>query len=363
MGNSRLYGLGVLRIISMFGIIGLHILNAGGAFARDSLTSVYGLSVSVLYILCAASVNTFAMLTGYLYVDKPNVKYKNVLKLVFTVLFYSVIITALLMAFKPGAFGSILNIITSLIPPLAGKYWYITCYVLLFVLIPFINKLINSLTHGQFKLLIVLLVILTSVLPTFLLTDFFKLEQGYSSAWLIVCYFIGAYIKRSKQRLSTRTVLVLYLLCVITVIGVSVASWLVLKKFSVYNTLVEYTSPFIVLISVFSIYLFSKIQIKNKFLTKAIDSLSGSAFDAYILHGHPMIFVCFINDNFAIIRNLEFFKAISVILLSILAIYLMCWAVSQLKSLILKITRIDFLLDKFGYKIDCLLEKISNTHV
>ncbi len=363
MNNNRLYGLSILRIISMLGIIGLHILNAGGAFGRENLISMVELPISIFYILCAASVNTFAMLTGYLYVDKPNIKYKNILKLIFTVLFYSAIITILFIIFKREAFNSIVDIIKSFVPPLVGKYWYITCYVLLFVLIPFINKLIDSLTTYQFKLLLIILLIFTSVLPTFLLTDFFKLNDGYSTAWLIVCYLIGAYIKRSKSKFSTTTILLLYLLCVIVTISISIVSWFILKSFSIYNILVAYTSPVIVLISILSILLFSNINFKNTILIKIIDSLSNCAFDTYIIHSHLLMFAWFINDNFAFIKNLDFFMVVPAILISIIAIYMICWIISYLKLFIFKVTRLDFIFDKLGHSFDVLLETFSTKKV
>ena len=360
MSKNKIYGLNFLRIISMLGIIGLHILNNGGAFPKENLLSLYEFPISIIYILCATSVNTFAMLTGYLYVDKINVKYKNILKLLFTVLFYSAIITILFLIFKRDVFYSIFDIIKSLIPPLADKYWYITCYVLLFVIIPFINKLINSLTISQFKLLLILLILFTSVLPTFLLTDFFRLDYGYSTAWLIVCYFIGAYIKRSNQKVSSRIICLLYILCVIVIMGISIVGLLFMKSSSVYNVLVAYTSPFIVILSVFLILLFSNVQFKNMFLIKLIDSLSGSAFDVYIIHSHLLIFEWILKGNFVFIKDLPFLVAIPAIIFSIIAIYGVCWGISNLKALVFKFVRIDFVFDELGYKVDCWLDKMGN---
>jgi len=359
MNSRRLHGLSVLRIISMLGIVGLHVLNAGGAFARENLTSLTELPLSVLYIFCAASVNTFAMLTGYLYADKPNVKYKNIVRLIFTVLFYSAAITALFAVFRREVFDSVKDVIKYLLPPLAGRFWYITCYVLLFVLIPFLNKLIDSLSLRSFRLLVILSLIFTSVLPTFLLTDFFGLSRGYCTAWLIVCYLVGAYIKRSKHDVSVRFLLMLYALCAVAVTVLSVAAWVILRSFSIYKFLVAYVSPFIVLISGVSILLFAKLDIKNTALTKVIDSLSGGSFDVYIIHSHILVFDFIITGGFAFIRDMSPVLAVPAVLISMVAVYLICWAISYLKILIFKIARIDFMADKFGNGIDTLLEKLS----
>lgn len=354
MNKDKLYGLSILRIVSMFGIVGLHILNIGGAFPRENLLSVNELPASLFYVFCAASVNTFAMLTGYLYADKLTVKHKNILKLIFTVLVYSTIITMFFMAFKRDVFDSLLDIIKSLIPPLANRFWYITCYVLLFVLIPFINKMINSLTANHFKALVILLIIFTSLIPTFLLRDFFSLKKGYSTAWLIVCYLIGAYIKRNKPKVTIPTLSLVYLLCLSAIMVFAIIGKCIFNSFLVYNILVEYTSPFILIISINSILLFSKIQINNVILTNIIDSFSNSAFDVYIIHSHILIYDFLIQENFIFVRNLHPVLIIPTILGSIIGIYIICWLASQLKLLFFKIIGADALFDKVGQKIDDL---------
>ncbi len=357
LNKEKLHGLSILRMLSMFGIIALHVMNVGGAFDKTSLMSVYQLPVSILYILCSSSVNIFAMLTGYLYVDKPAVKYKNILKLIFIVLVYSVCITAFFLIFKPAVFNSSMDILKALFPPLDGKLWYITCYVLLFVLIPFLNKLINVLSIAQFKILLILLVIFTSVLPTFLLTDFFRLSEGYSTAWLVVCYLIGAYIKHRNIKTSARKLSVIYLLCVTAIMLSTAIVWFAFKKLAVYMFLTRYISPFMVIMSVISIMLFSRINVKNKGLIKVITSLSNSSFDAYILHSHILIYDFIITGNFVFVKNLHPVLIIPAILGSIIGIYVISWFICQIRSFGFKIARVDKAFDYLGSKIDSILSK------
>ena len=357
MNNVRLHGLSILRIISMFGIIGLHVMNAGCAFDKTTLMTLSQLPISIFYILCSSSVNIFAMLSGYLYVDKHTVKYKNILKLIFIVFFYSVSITIFFWIFKRDVFSSPLDIIKAICPPLAGDLWYVTCYVLLFVLIPFINKLINSLTINQFKILIILLMLFTSVLPVFLLEDFFYLNQGYSTAWLIVCYLTGAYIKRLNKKTSVFKLSLICLLCVCAVMLFAAVVWIVFGKIDVYNFLTLYISPFMVIISIVSIMIFAKFKLKNRVIIKIITSLSNSSFDAYILHCHALIFGMLISNNFVFIRNLHPVFKLPTILVSIIAIYLISWLISQIRSFGFKITRIDKVFDKLGTRLDSLLNK------
>ncbi len=363
MTQKTLHGLNIARIFSMLGIIGLHLLNFGGAFNRNAFLSAHGIQMSSVYIIFMCSVNVFAMLTGYLYVDKPNVKYKNILKLLLTVVFYSVIITVAFLIFKRQVLYSTLNIIKSAVPLLFNKYWYVSCYTLLFVFIPFINKLINSLSAKQFRLLITLLIAVTSVLPTVLCRDFFGLGRGYTAAWLIICYILGAFIKRECTNISAKISAFGLLACFIIVMGVSLVGFVVLDNIRVYNILVQYTSPFILLMSVLFVILASKLQLKEGFITKVISALSSTAFDAYILHYHSLILAFFISGKFLFINNTTAALSIPIVLGSMIAIYLICWIISQVKVFIFKFTRIDTLMDKLGDWIDCLLKKNSEEQI
>lgn len=38
--------------------------------------------------------------------------------------------------------------------------------------------------------------VIFSVIPSIIANDIFGIEYGYSVSWLIVCYFIGAYIRK-----------------------------------------------------------------------------------------------------------------------------------------------------------------------
>jgi len=56
MPQKRLYGLDLLRILSMLGIIGLHLLNGGGLMAAASAREDSELTARVLMIICSCSV-------------------------------------------------------------------------------------------------------------------------------------------------------------------------------------------------------------------------------------------------------------------------------------------------------------------
>lgn len=347
MEKRRNQGINILRILSMLGIIGLHILNAGGAMLRGGETATSA-ALHLSYIFCICSVDVFAMITGYLYCGRESVRYENILNLLATVLFYCVTITLAFLALPGKYFENPNNMKFSLFPMLVGRYWYITCYVLVFVLIPYLNILINRLSRNQFRNLVLILVFLTSALTTCFDEDFFRMQDGYSSAWLIVCYFIGAYIKRECQNVSAKK-------CIWIILGITAAVFLVAKggrNGDNFLRMTQYTSLSVVVMSAMFVMLFSaKPQL---FIGGAgvWNTLGRASFDVYILHAHIMIFNYIITDHFLFLQEISAVKAILLFCLILTGIYLLGWILYCVRTALFRAFHLNVLLASCGAKID-----------
>lgn len=151
--------------------------------------------IRFVYITSLVSVNVFGIITGWLNCDKKYYKWNRIIELLLTVLFWCVVITALLFPILHNRL-TLNDFIIVLFSALKGRYWYITSYVFIFFLMPYLNRIVTSLDRNEFKKMLIILLILLSLLPTFFKTDFFKSNGGMSPLWLMVCYFIGAYIKK-----------------------------------------------------------------------------------------------------------------------------------------------------------------------
>ena len=79
MEVKRNNGLDICRVLSMCGIIGLHVMNAGGVIANTDFLSVQGILMRGLIVLFYPVVNIFGMMTGWLYISKKEVKNKNLI--------------------------------------------------------------------------------------------------------------------------------------------------------------------------------------------------------------------------------------------------------------------------------------------
>ena len=347
--SARNYSLDLLRIISMLGIIGLHMMNAGGMLsAAKELNYVMAKGIATL-MYC--SVNIFAMLTGYLYVSKVKITSVSVVKLLIVVFFYCVVITAsFFIGFNEIFVSDKQLIIFSLFPMLAGRYWYITAYILMFFMIPYINVLLKTISKETFRKMLGILFVLLSVVTTFGLRDYFKVNNGYSPFWLIFCYLTGAYIKLHGvfKDFSQLKKIILLMINVFLILLVEVIFVKLIKHPVSFH---EYTSPFSYINAIIILEIFLEIKL-NKVAKKIVLSLSASSFGVYIVHSHILIY-----DN-VISGNLKWFGDVSPVLWLIyfvlinIGIYLFCHICELIRGFIFKLLHVEKFANNIGDKLD-----------
>ena len=84
-----------------------------------------------------------------------------------------------------------------LFPTLNNEYWFITTYVGLYILSPFLNWALRQINRRQHLLLLMVLILLFSVWPALsFLSSGLNIGGMFSVGWFIVLYCIGAYIRK-----------------------------------------------------------------------------------------------------------------------------------------------------------------------
>ena len=88
------------------------------------------------------------------------------------------------------------NIKLCLFPVTFGEYWFVTCYLLLFILSPFLNILVKNLKKEDYKKLLMILTIVFVFLKFFIPETFtFDKTSGYGIIWFIILYLFSGYIR------------------------------------------------------------------------------------------------------------------------------------------------------------------------
>ena len=183
----------LLRIIAMFEIVIWHIIIHGKVI--DTANPALSFILRIILFICITHVNSFAMISGYFQYDK-KFKPKKIILLILTLFFYNFIIN--LIFFKMGITSiGLFDLFMRMSPLASNNYWFLTSYIILYLISPFINRLINSLNKKEHLFLIFTLSFIYFLLPI-LSIGYFNTPNGYTPIQLLIFYIIGSYVNKYK---------------------------------------------------------------------------------------------------------------------------------------------------------------------
>jgi hypothetical protein len=203
--------------------------------------------------------------------------------------------------------------------------YFVTLFVVLYILSPYINLCINKLSEKGMMRFVFILFLVFSIYPSFIdvleeilghqikgISPIGRLgsQNGYNIVNFVMVYCIGASLNSNKiQKLvDKRKYLPVF------AILLSTASIFVWNQFS--HSAVNYHNPFVILLAVSMVLAFMQIH----FTSKVINELAKAAFTAFLLHVHISHYIHI--DYFSKQSPLVF---VLFILSSITAIYLVSW--------------------------------------
>lgn len=195
MVMKRRSGIELLRIVLMLMVIGLHYFNTsmGGALEYTNEGTFNWYLIRFIESMFIIAVDCFIIINGYFMVSKKSVNLRKIIKLFLELSLYNMIIYLLCLTLGVEKF-QITTFIKALFPLLINNYWFFKYYIVLFLLIPFINILLNNMDKETYKkLLVVILLVFSlwdSIIPNKIIVD-----SGYGIVNFIVLYIIGGYLK------------------------------------------------------------------------------------------------------------------------------------------------------------------------
>lgn len=232
----------LLRIISIFLIIIFHCVFKSG-FEFEPGFSINKLLVKIFYMFGELGVNLFILIFGYFMVNS-RFKCKKLIRLLLEVQFYywtTVFIACKLDGFKLTGWK---NIFLSFFPVIMNYYWFITAYIIVYIMSTYFNILIRAMDKRTYQKLLLTILGLYCVLPTifgFFLGTTETILYYNRMIWMVVVYFLGAYIQkygflliRTKKEAATMTILSFIILII---------SILIINQFSDFFAMLGINEP------------------------------------------------------------------------------------------------------------------------
>ena len=281
----------IMRILSMFFVVLYHVLVHGRIL--EHATGTVKVLLIILESIILVHINSFILITGY-FQCKSKMKLGKVLSINNQTWFYKVIIMFILVFAGLISMPDSITTFQTIFPVDYGSYWYIGCYLILYLISPILNKVIDNSNKEELSKIILILFFIISILSTFSKDLFFNTQTGRSLGTFILLYFIGAYIRNypindsyfmkpftnSSKRLIY---FCLFFFCVL----LSFFSWQTYSHFksladitryigSIFGYFhISYASPIIIIQSVCYFLYFGTFKITNNFINKIAKYMLG----------------------------------------------------------------------------------------
>ena len=185
----------VMRTIAMFFVVVYHCLTHGiggeYGFSTSQVVSLSNLLFSdLMLVFCSIAVNLYVMISGYFLVDL-NFKLSRIIRTWTCTVFYSCLITLLFVVLHVIPFDFV-TIGKSFFPLSSDAYWFVTQFVGLLILSPFLAMMVRRLSCRQYAILLIGgAFVCLSIIPDFPLGKRFYVAHG-NSVWSFAYLFLVA---------------------------------------------------------------------------------------------------------------------------------------------------------------------------
>lgn len=331
----------LLRIIMMLQIIFLHVADYGD-YKKNALLlgGKHELLFWLVWLLCRCPVYMFIIIMGYFMCDSNGMNWKRVGKVYIPMYVYAIIIPAAVMVS-----GSLAlewdDYARAFFPALSRTWYFMTLYLIILILSPYLNKLIHAMNKKEFLILLGILFFLfciwqplAGIEPVNEVISVKKIiatEMGKSLYDFIFMYLLGAFLKRYRflpERLGGKWKnwmnLALFLALGLLQTGL-------VYLFPEITGIVPYNdNPVSVLQCIVLFRFFANMQ----FYSGVINVVSVCNLGIYMIHEHPLIRTI-LWDKIIRMGNLEFYQNKSYpfkIAAIVLAVYIGCGLLEYLRQ-------------------------------
>ncbi len=326
MAKIRSSNFELLRICCMLMIVAGHIvLYHKTTFSINGTDEIIKLFFMSFFSM---AVNTFVLISGYFGILFKKERFIQLIIQTFT---YSVLLLVVSVAIGWHTFN-IKKDIFAFLPILTKQYWFVTSYVVLYIISPWLNRWISALDKKDYKWFLILGFVIIYLWPTFSFlfnTSQFIGDCGYGIINFSYLYILGRFLNlhyddscSSIQYFGgySLTAMILFI-CQYSL------SWILGFEFTSW---ISYNTVFVLVGSVCLLLAFKNMQ----FNSSIINYWAKPCLAVYLIHMSPYIWGGFCN---AIdIPGFHGYNFILIVLLLPILIYIVCASVEVCRGIIMR---------------------------
>lgn len=231
----------------------------------------------------------FILITGYFMINR-SLHWRKLALLLMTMFFYSWVIEAIVYGgnFLPHTFG---DLVRETLPVLFGANWFISCYLIFSLFIPFINRFLLALNKKEYESFLLLFFLSLLVLPSFKMVTFFNDAPILFFGLIYAC---GGYLRLYGSRWTTsemnrhhlRNFLILLVILLLSILISDVLGIVFHKE----TFLTTRTNPVIHIVGVpMAISLFLYFLTRPRFYSMRINNIAGTVLGIYLIHDNDLV--------------------------------------------------------------------------
>lgn len=367
--NQREPALDLLRILSMIMVVCLHCCNHGGVLGEGLAPgTVNWVLANTVFALAFVSVNCFVLLSGY-FQCTSQFKLRRFASTWLQTFFYSVLLCLIINIICPGESISLIKeLIKSSIVVSMSQYWFVTAYLLMYAVSPFLNCAIQAMDRTKHLLCCMVLVGIFSVAHNVVyINDFGGVRGGSSFLWFCVLYMIAAYFRLylPRGKWSAKGLFLAYLLCALVIAAERVAAEyitpMIFGRVALTSFFFSYNSIFTLAASCFLFLCFRELSISNQRVCRIISAVAPLAFGVYLIHDNrfvrPILWEALKPSAYVESPWLLLYMALCVI-----GIFVICCIIEKLRQILFSQCRINALVKTWSDKVqNAVLQRLEAT--
>lgn len=275
----------LLRIIAILMVLVLHanfFALEGPSVAQINNHTIESTIRIFIQSVCVIAVDVFVMISGWYGIRHSWTGLGN---LIFQTLYYGCLLFAISLFINSGE--SILIGVRDIFL-LSSSNWFIKAYLLLYLIAPMLNGFVENSTKKQLKYILIGFLTFQTLYGWIAASSTEYFCGGYSPLSFFGLYLLARYIRHYTPKWSQYSIKkdLFVILCIILgeVIMCIVPSMIFKNSNAVWGyNFYTYISPTTIIVSLYTIILFSKLNFENK----SINRLALSSFAVYLVYVNP----------------------------------------------------------------------------
>lgn len=351
--KPRSSNLELFRIITMLLIVAHHYVVNSGLYT--AVLSASNISLANIFLLFLGAwgkpgINCFVLITGY-FMCKSDITGKKHFKLLLEVMFYKITIFLIFLACGKETI-SLTSLLNTFLPTTSVASGFTDCFLIFYLLIPFVNILIQNLSKAHHLTLMLILLFAYTIMGS---VPWFNVSFNYLS-WFFVLYLIASYIRLYPCKITEKKSLWLLIL----LISITLSLLSILLIYSNKAVIISYSSPYyflsdsnklLAVCTSVSAFLFFK-NINLPYIG-FINAVGATTYGILLIHSNSSAMRDWLWED--LFKNSEYYTSPKIFLHALIAILLVFSVCSLIDFLRIKLIEAPALklFDKIFLKIKC----------